>query len=89
MSTKYKYKYFCPEHGETSEDAYTIESSWSKENLSYVAEECAEDLHDNRDGWESSWPLEFVILDEKGELEIGRFIIERESVPEFHATEKT
>jgi hypothetical protein len=49
-----------------------------------LAQVAAEDFHSHHDGWECSWPLDFVILREDGS-EVGRYIVERETVPEFFA----
>jgi len=50
------------------------------------AELCAEHYHDYFDGRESGWPLTFVFFEnEEGGVELGRFEVDRETVPEFHA----
>jgi len=51
----------------------------------YIAEDAAQDYFDNHDGWESTWPLTFIILDENLN-ELGQFVIEMEAVPQFWAT---
>lgn len=50
-----------------------------------LSAEAASDFHSNHDGWECSWPLEFVILREDGS-EVGRYLVERESEPVFYAS---
>lgn len=92
-SKKFTYYFFCPDHGEKVEDAdSSFESKWSPDStdeiyLKWVAEDAAEYYHDNCDGWESSWPMEFTILDDKKKV-LGTFIVERESVPQFSASKK-
>jgi|WetSurMetagenome_2_1015567.scaffolds.fasta_scaffold183234_3 hypothetical protein len=84
---KNRFKYFIEDYGENPEDAYTLKTRWEKNNLDYVAEDAAQDYHDRHDGWESVWPLTIVILDEELN-ELGRFSVEREAVPQFHATKE-
>ena len=43
---------------------YTIKSTWSSDNLEYIAEDCAENYHSEHDGWEASWPLTITVADE-------------------------
>ena len=52
----------------------------------YVAEECAQDYHDNHDGWElQSWPYTFSLRGtEDGPVHV-RFAVDREAVPSFTA----
>ncbi|HEY4266791.1 MAG TPA: hypothetical protein VGM94_01235 [Galbitalea sp.] len=49
-----------------------------------AAQMCADHFHSNRDGWESSWPLEFRVRLPDGTTE--DYIVEREMVPEFTAS---
>lgn len=51
-----------------------------------LAKTAADDFHSNHDGWECSWPLEFVILREDGS-EVGTYSVEREAEPVFYAYE--
>lgn len=80
------YQYYLPDHGEDETDATEFGSRWGKDSLRWVAQDAAEEHHSEHDGWEHNWPLLFVILDENGD-ELGRFNVERETRPEFHATE--
>lgn len=57
-------------------------------DLRDVAIDAAEDYHSHHDGWESVWPLEFVIYDAEDGDPIARFEVERETVPTFHAWER-
>lgn len=42
----------------------------------------AEHCHNQRDGWEWSWPIEFLVRDEETK-KVLLFDVERETVPEF------
>lgn len=53
-----------------------------------VAIDAAEDYHANHDGWESSWPLDFLIYESEEGPAVARFEIERETVPQFYAWER-
>lgn len=78
MKTKYKYSI-------DEDDFYEIESTWTEENLEYLAEDCAEDYHSNHDGWESHWPLRITIA-RLDETILGKFEVELYHQPEFQAT---
>ena len=79
-------KYYIPDHGETPQDAVELPKNYIGYTWRYMAEVAAQDHHDGHGGWESTWPITFVLLNEKDQ-EMGRFEVERESVPQFHATE--
>ena len=52
----------------------------------YVAEECAQDYHDNHDGWElQSWPYTFSLRETEDGPVGARFAVDREAVPSFTA----
>jgi hypothetical protein len=52
-----------------------------------TAQECAEDFHDNHDGWEcNSWPYTFALREKEDGPVVGRYAVEREAVPSFCAT---
>jgi hypothetical protein len=53
-----------------------------------VAMDAAEDYHGNHDGWESRWPLDFIIYESEDGPPAARFEIERETVPQFYAWER-
>lgn len=55
------------------------------ENVRYLAQEAAQDYHNNRDGWESKWPLEFVLYKTKEGPEFARMFVELEYEPSFYA----
>jgi len=84
MST---FKYYIPDLGEDHTDARELKSDWDKDDLEFVAQEAGEDYHDNYDGWEDTWPIEIVLLDEVGE-ELGTYTVHMEAVPEFSAYRK-
>lgn len=48
-------KYYIPDCGETAEDA--------EEHTKFMAVDAAEHLYTQRSGWEMSWPLEIVLVD--------------------------
>ena len=80
-------KYYVDDHG-TIEDAEMIpdcDCSETTAGLAWAAEYAAEDYHSNHDGWEATWPLTFVVLDDELN-ELGRFSVDREAVPQFHAS---
>jgi hypothetical protein len=52
-----------------------------------AAELAAKDHYDNHDGWDSSWPMSFVILGENKEP-LGRFLVDMEDEPVFSASEE-
>jgi len=74
--------YYCAEDG-SPDDAHLLLTRLA--SLGAIAEAAAEDYHANHDGWESSWPITFVILDE-ARKELARFLVDREAVPQFNAT---
>ena len=79
-------KYYIEDYDQGPEDAYKIHNcNWGIDHPQYAAEDAAEDYHGYHDGWESSWPLVFVMLDDELN-ELGRFSVDRESVPQFHAS---
>lgn len=68
-------------------ETFTLKTQWNTNTLYHVAEDAAQDYFDNHDGWESSWPLTFVILDEDFN-ELGQFVVDMEAVPSFFVTKK-
>jgi len=68
------------------EYSHTAESVWGSDDADYVAQDCAENYHNQHDGWESSWPVEMTIWREDGTL-LGRFSVELEHEPSFSARE--
>lgn len=77
---KTKIRYWLPEQGQDSSDAYEIEADiWDAEDASV---EAAEDYHGKHDGWESSWP---ILITVQAEGVIKTFSVEREAQPHFYA----
>ena len=60
---------------------YEFESNF--DDAEDVAVEAAEDFHTNHDGWESTWPINFEIIDADG-ISLGCFKIDCEAVPHFY-----
>lgn len=53
-------------------------------DLSYVAEQAADDFHTNHDGWECSWPRQFKIIGPDDTV-LGEFEVDRDVEPVFSA----
>jgi hypothetical protein len=51
----------------------------------FTAQACADDYHSNHDGWESHWPLTFVLYESEDGPEVARFHVERDYDPIFYA----
>lgn len=64
-------------HGEYGMDAWATSPR-------DAAEVYADYFHSQRDGWESTWPVEFFVRDMETDV-VQRFSVDRETVPEFHA----
>lgn len=83
----FTYRYFIPDHGSTADDAFEFTSNSDYEEADvwgrWLAQEAASDYHHNHDGWEATWPLDFVLLHE--DKVIGRFTVERDHEPVFYA----
>ena len=81
------YRYHLPDGGGSpDEDYYEFSSFFDPENGEFLAQDAAEDYHSNHDGWESSWPIELILLDSEGVL-IGKYIVDRDVAPVFSARE--
>lgn len=76
-------KYYIPRHGETAKDARGLPKSLYAMTVGdpkWFAEKAAEYVHWNEDGWEASWPINFIIIDEDIEYLIE---VDREMEPVF------
>ena len=73
---KTKLKFWRPDYSETIDDAYEFEVNFS-DDLEFSAEEYAEYYHDNRDGWEDSWPILFSVGSLDGKF-LGNVSVDRE-----------
>lgn len=78
-------KYYIPDYSQGPQDAVELPKNYIGYSWRAMAEVAAEHYH-NKGGWEAEWPITFVLLNEKDE-EKGRFEVDRESVPVFHASE--
>ena len=58
------------------------DDSWDEE----LAEQCAKDWHDQKDGWEGEWPRVFSLYREKTGPAFACFQVDREYEPRFSAT---
>lgn len=70
--------------GEGIETRRTI-VSWLVDDAASAAEVYADYCHDNRDGYECTWPLKFRVRNEDGTVQ--DFDVERDFVTEFSACE--
>ena len=60
-----------------------FKSGWRPSDANYIAEDAAENYWDYFTGWEDDWPQSFEIFHEGKSL--GRFTVNQEPRPEFHA----
>jgi hypothetical protein len=79
-------KYYILEHGETIEDAREVPKAGDEESTTHYwfVLNAARYHYDNEDGWESSWPLTFVIINGKNQ-EVAKYAIELDFSPNFYA----
>ena len=87
MGTKVYYNAYNKENGHRHE--IELESDYDISDETWhemIAEKCADDWHDNHDGWESGWPRVFAIFADKTSPAIAKFNIEREYEVTFSAT---
>lgn len=88
MNKHTTFSYWIKDHGGSFKDGYNFEVAFGikepfdQSDIEHIAEEAAEDYHQNRDGWDCSWPITFTVATEDGK-EIGDVQVERESVPHF------
>jgi hypothetical protein len=78
-----KYEYSVLPNDDRYEIASHVGPQAHETGLRILAQQAADDYHHEHDGWESSWPLVFVLYHEGREL--GKFDVERETVPQFVA----
>lgn len=67
---------------------YTTDGHYDTESYhdcEMIIEQIAEVYHNDYDGWESRWPIEFKLYD-SDDKNLGTFRVERESQPVFSAT---
>lgn len=77
-------KYYLPDYDETAGDAREINDGVPDEDPYYFARQAAEDFHDFHDGWEASWPIELVVIDNHGVEHL--YDVDREMEPVFTAS---
>jgi hypothetical protein len=85
MSEPIKYRYCRPETM-GSDDYHEFQAHLGPEDGEYLASLAAEDYHSHHDGWESSWPIEIVLMEPNGAV-IGTYSVDREMQPHFYARE--
>jgi hypothetical protein len=61
--------------------SFPLTTTWSEDELDYIAQEAAKDFHENHDGWEAQWPISLTLTAD-GE-EKGTFDVELELEPVF------
>ena len=82
---KTTYRYNIPDQM-NSDDYYEFKSYYDDSDGDWLAEAAADDYHHHHDGWESHWPITFILQREDGSV-VGTYEVERETVPQFNATE--
>lgn len=82
MSQKFDYTYCRLDAGEDP-DRYGLRTLWEPNMLSDIAAEVGEDFFHNHDGWESDWPITFVIY-HKG-MRLGQQTVDMEAIPRFYS----
>ena len=75
------------DYGQTFDDSDKMEvrMAWKRDDevdVEFAAESYAEHYHDNRDGWEASWPITFIVAKPNGEV-VGKVEVDREARPHF------
>ena len=76
-----KYKYRVDDG-----DFYNFSSKLEPPDARFIVVDMAEDYHSFHDGWEEHWPLLFTVADESENI-IGKFEVDRETIPQFIASE--
>lgn len=85
MSYKYKYSISIKDF----KDSYNFEHDMEPNDLwlDSIVVDCAQDYHDNHDGWDSRWPLIIYLFTFNGDF-LGKFKVEKESQPCFYASKQ-
>lgn len=63
-----KFKVWRKGNGDDFESATVFDQNFLNDYIEYVAEVYAEHYHDNCDGRECSWPIEFMVATEDGRV---------------------
>lgn len=76
--------FWIPDNGGSFDDSdpFDVHMFGGKDDLEWAAEQYAEYYHDNRDGWESSWPILFSVSKPDGTF-LGSISVDRESRTHF------
>ena len=81
-------KYYVEDWRESEEDAIDatevlglVGENIGIDDVELWIQEIGEHIHNHRDGWESSWPLTVIVIDDAGAS--FRINIDRQSVPAF------
>lgn len=74
-------KYYIDDLKENKEDARNVPDD-NENDPYFFALNAAEYHYHNEDGWEDSWPMTFIILDENNEF-LDKFSVELEFNPVF------
>lgn len=84
----HSYHYCVDDYNDSDgfEGSCRFTSTWSNDNLEYIAEDAAEHYWDEKDGWESKWPRIFTIYSPDGTM-LGRVEIEMEYRTHFSGRE--
>lgn len=83
---KKEYEYITLGCGEKyPDDAISFSTHLPPTETDWLAETAAEDLWNNHDGWEATWPQTIHIF-YKGKS-LGKFLVNMEAAPGFYATE--
>lgn len=80
--SKHAYLYSVPRY--RGDRRYSVYSTYGLKNASSIAEEAADDFHENRDGEGARWPLELDLYTDDDKF-LGRFKVDREYRLEFSA----
>ena len=83
MNKRYQYQYG---EGWSDEPDYDISCVWEPSELDDVAKDIGEDYFHNHDGWESMWPITFVIFHDGKKL--GERTVDMEAVPHFFVPDR-
>jgi len=82
-------KFYVPDHGETKEDAHEFDTS-NKSSLrlsdglcDWDAEDVADFCFNHHDGWEWTWPIVIVLINDEGQERA--FEVSMEMTPSFTA----
>lgn len=83
-----KFKVWSKDDYEDVDEVLIFDRTFLNEDIEYVAETYAEHYHDNCDGWECSWPVEFMVATEDGRI-LGCVEVHLEARPHFYGKAKS